>query len=312
MSCCGDQPQKHHGPPPTDKPCCASRWTDDRLIGLPTRGRFKILGTDGKEMVQFPPAAPTVEGDRYLVLDQWGNAYPSTQPRVPIPVLRNVQVEEGQPVQQGGDFVEDPPPPFHDLLVTIQGGLQYRIHGQKGQIQRLQWDGCKFVFVADNSDLTLDNLQYVGPTRGYCNVYEAVWVKLDDGTIAMGYRSKPSMPPGTILMWGGQKTTLPAGWIVCEGQQLSTTAYPDLFTAWGYGWGGSGSTFRAPDARGGYPRAVDDGAGVNPNAAARTAKYSGGNIGDRVGSYGNGTNSTSVPYDFGVFFIAFAGCIVTS
>jgi hypothetical protein len=44
-------------------------------------------------------------------------------------------------------------------------------------------------------------------------------------------------------------------------------------------------TFNLPDTRGRFTRDVDSGAEVDPDAGGRSALYSGGNIGDEVGSY---------------------------
>lgn len=303
MSCCG--PRNTNTTPKTDQPCCPSRWCDSRLLGLPTKTKIKVVGTDADCFAQFPPAKPG-----FMLVDQYGQAFVSQQPQVDIPVLRNILVENGVPVQNpDGSFAEQSPPPFNALLVTECDGTQYRIRGQSGQKQRVAWDGCKFIFLPDSTELTLDEFTYIGTTHGYCDTFEMVLVQLPDGTVTMGYRSKPSLPVGSIMMWGGPKNGLPTGWIALEGQALDKNIYVDLFTAWGYGAGGSGNTFYAPDFRGRYPRGVDDGAGIDPNAAARTANQSGGNTGDKVMTYGKGTDSTDTAYDFGVFFIAFAGCI---
>lgn len=259
--------------------------------------------------MQFPPMAGLGNKQGFVLVDQYGNAVVSEQPIVNIPFLRDLVLADGMSTRNpDGSYVEQSPPPFDALLVTDGNGTQFRVRGQRGTQQRLSWDGCKYVFVADDTQLTLDQFTYVGPTHGYCDVNELVLINLPDGTVAMGYRAKPSMPPGTILMWGGLKTALPTGWVVCEGQSVAKAAYPDLFTVWGYKWGGSGVNFNMPDFRGKFPRGVDDGAGVNPNAAARTALYSGGATGDNVGSYGKGTNTTASLQDAGVFFMAFAGC----
>ena len=261
-------------------------------------------------MVQFAPNCNVGNRQQFVLVDQYGNAVMSSQPIVDIPLLQNLLIESGQPVRNpDGSFQEISPPPFDSLLVTDSNGTQYRIHGQRGTQQRISWDGCKYVFVPDDTQLTLDQFTYIGPTHGYCDVNELVLVNLPNGTVALGYRAKPSMPPGTIMMWGGSKTVLPNGWVVCEGQTVAKAAYPDLFTAWGYKWGGSGANFNMPDFRGKYARGVDDGAGVDPNAGARTALYGGGATGDNVGSYGKGTDTTATLYDAGVFFIAFAGCV---
>lgn len=307
MSCCSPVPDPP--PAPGSQPCCPSKWCDPRLNGLPTRTQLKLLGTCRDEMVQFPPNGNLGNRQAFILLDQYGNAVASEQPVVNIPLLQNILVQNGIPQKNpDGSFAEQSPPPFNALLVTDLNGMQYRIRGQHGAQQRVSWDGCKFVFVADDTQLTRDQFTYIGPTHGYCDVNELVLVNLPDGTVAMGYRAKPSMPPGTCMFWGGAKNLVPAGWIICEGQSLAKAAYPDLFTAWGYKWGGAGANFNVPDGRGKYVRGVDDGAGVDPNAASRTALYSGGATGDNVGSYGKGTDTTATLYDFGMYLMAFAGC----
>lgn len=74
-----------------------------------------------------------------------------------------------------------------------------------------------------------------------------------DGTARL-----PGLPPtGSIIMWAGG--TEPAGWLFCKGQALSTAVYPDLFAVVGYSFGGSGSTFYAPDLRSRFPFGADPG-----------------------------------------------------
>lgn len=95
------------------------------------------------------------------------------------------------------------------------------------------------------------------------------------------------VPVGTILPFAGPKENIPFGYLACDGKQYSTTTYAALYAALGNSWGGSGSAFNVPDFRGMFMRGVDDGAGNDPNAAARTAQASGGNNGDKVGSVQN-------------------------
>lgn len=93
------------------------------------------------------------------------------------------------------------------------------------------------------------------------------------------------VPSGTILPFGGSVITVPSGYLVCDGSEVNIADYPLLFAAIGTSWGGNGTTtFRLPDLRGQFLRGVDGGAGVDPNAADRTA-LNGGNTGDAVGSY---------------------------
>jgi len=101
-------------------------------------------------------------------------------------------------------------------------------------------------------------------------------------------------PTGSIIAYGGN--TPPNGWLLCNGSTVSRTTYTDLFVAISTNWGsGNGTTtFNLPDLRGQFLRGVDGSAGVDPNATSsnnsgadgyRYEKYSGGNVGNGVGSY---------------------------
>jgi microcystin-dependent protein len=92
------------------------------------------------------------------------------------------------------------------------------------------------------------------------------------------------MPVGSIIPFGG--TTAPEGWLLCDGTAVSRTTYEDLFVVIGtaFGGGDGSTTFHLPDLRGQVLRGVDQGAGVDPDAASRTELNTGGNTGDAVGS----------------------------
>lgn len=62
-------------------------------------------------------------------------------------------------------------------------------------------------------------------------------------------------------------TTVPFGFVECDGRALDRNAYPDLFDAIGdlYGLGSVINTFKVPDYRGYALRALDSGAGIDPN-----------------------------------------------
>lgn len=92
------------------------------------------------------------------------------------------------------------------------------------------------------------------------------------------------MPAGVMLEFGG--AVAPAGYLLCDGTIVSRTIYAELFAAIGTAWGnGDGSTtFHLPDRRGYFARGVDGAAGVDPDAASRTALNAGGNTGNAVGS----------------------------
>lgn len=55
------------------------------------------------------------------------------------------------------------------------------------------------------------------------------------------------VPIGTIIDFGGKNP--PSGYLSCNGSFLNTVDYPQLFSAIGYTWGGSGSSFKLPDLR---------------------------------------------------------------
>lgn len=102
------------------------------------------------------------------------------------------------------------------------------------------------------------------------------------------------LPPGAIMPYGG--STAPPGWVLCDGTTYDGTLpeFNRLFDAIGLGFGGSGNMFKVPDLRGQFLRGRDAGAGVDPDAAARTG---GDTIGSTQGSAtiglsgGGGTNS---------------------
>ena len=56
------------------------------------------------------------------------------------------------------------------------------------------------------------------------------------------------IPSGVMVPFAGK--TVPDGWLLCNGASLAKASYPDLFTAIGYTWGGSGNTFYLPNYNG--------------------------------------------------------------
>lgn len=96
-------------------------------------------------------------------------------------------------------------------------------------------------------------------------------------------------PPGFIMPFAGDTTKIPQGWILCDGRELSRSQFASLYNIIGDNWGrGNGSTtFNLPDLRGQFLRGVSLNSGVDPDTSAtqRTAKFTGGNVGNRVGSY---------------------------
>ena len=61
------------------------------------------------------------------------------------------------------------------------------------------------------------------------------------------------------------------GWMLCDGRKLKVSAYPELFAALGYLYGGASDDFCIPDYRGLFLRGNDAGSGMDPDAALRMA-----------------------------------------
>lgn len=56
------------------------------------------------------------------------------------------------------------------------------------------------------------------------------------------------VPSGVMVPFAGK--TVPDGWLLCNGASLAKAAYPDLFNAIGYTWGGYRDTFYLPNYNG--------------------------------------------------------------
>lgn len=85
------------------------------------------------------------------------------------------------------------------------------------------------------------------------------------------------VPSGAIFHLA--TSTCPSGYLICDGDSYSTTAYPALFAAIGYTYGGSGTTFKVPDLRGLFVRGVDLGRGID------SSRVFGSEQADAIGSH---------------------------
>lgn len=66
---------------------------------------------------------------------------------------------------------------------------------------------------------------------------------------ALSGQTDSGVPSGVMVPFAGK--TVPQGWLLCNGASLAKASYPDLFTAIGYTWGGSGNTFFCRTTTGG-------------------------------------------------------------
>lgn len=111
----------------------------------------------------------------------------------------------------------------------------------------------------------------------------------DEAFAAVPYAKQADngVPVGTIIPFGGQLDKIPDGWLLCDGTQYdgADPRYEQLFNVIGNAWGGDGNAFNVPKLNGVFLRGLDSGEGNDPNAANRIAIQTGGNTGDKVGSY---------------------------
>lgn len=113
------------------------------------------------------------------------------------------------------------------------------------------------------------------------------------------------LPPGMVVQHSINANIGTAGryqWLYCNGQAVSRADYARLYAIIGdrFGNGDGSTTFNVPDLRGMIVRGMDDGRGVDPDAATRTAMNGGGATGDAVGSVQpGGTAEPTNPFMLG-------------
>jgi Phage Tail Collar Domain len=115
-----------------------------------------------------------------------------------------------------------------------------------------------------------------------------------------------SLPIGTITAYAG--IDIPNGWLLCDGRTenvYKSQEFNDLYKAIGTYWGsgdGSGGSFNLPDLRGVFLRGVDGKADRDPEHDERLSLNSGGQTGNKVGSYQSDKYATgNVPLSAGTY-----------
>lgn len=101
---------------------------------------------------------------------------------------------------------------------------------------------------------------------------------LREDLIDLNSRLGAIWPVGAMLGWAGNNVdaSVPAGWVLCDGRALSTGSYAALFAVIGYTYGGSGTSFNLPDARG---RVLVGAGAASGGGAIGTVRTRGGLIG---------------------------------
>lgn len=115
---------------------------------------------------------------------------------------------------------------------------------------------------------------------------QAAKAMIDNALSGLPDSGVPSgVPSGVMVPFAGK--TVPDGWLLCNGASLAKAAYPDLFNAIGYTWGGYGDTFHLPNYNGrhvlGTTYANNVGSTVSAGLPDITGSFSPNNLGDSGG-----------------------------
>ncbi len=110
------------------------------------------------------------------------------------------------------------------------------------------------------------------------NTLYSIFEKIDQSLTFPGTKAQMV---GSIAIFAEEY--YPVHYIECDGRSLDKTQYPELFTALGYKYGGSGDNFKIPDSRGLFLRGWDHGSGIDPDANSRIDRGD-GTAGDRAGT----------------------------
>jgi microcystin-dependent protein len=116
--------------------------------------------------------------------------------------------------------------------------------------------------------------------------YGIAYEGLDNVSTGATGPAGPAGPAGSII--GEIKTfshsPLPLGFLECDGSYVDRLTYNNLYSVIGVTYGTTTTeNFRLPDYRGRFLRALDDGAGRDPDSASRNDRGD-GTIGDAVGT----------------------------
>jgi microcystin-dependent protein len=106
------------------------------------------------------------------------------------------------------------------------------------------------------------------------------------------------MPSGSVIAYAG--ASAPTGYLLCDGTSYATSAYPALFAAIGYAYGGLGGNFNVPDTRGIFLR----GAGTQTIGASTYSATLGTEQNDQTGSHthNDGTLTANINHNAGTLY----------
>lgn len=168
-------------------------------------------------------------------------------------------------------------------IPSVVPGQTWTASEQNAQIKGNLDIGVPAVFTT-GGDIYMGSGTQGGTLLSVGNVGEVPIARPDLGGTSAIVWGGGAVVSGMIAMYAG--TAAPFGFFECNGAAVSRTTFAVLFsvTGTGYGQGDGSTTFNLPDLRGRFVRGWDHGAGVDPDAASRTAMATGGATGDNPGS----------------------------
>ena len=101
-----------------------------------------------------------------------------------------------------------------------------------------------------------------------------------------------TLPVGSVFWFAA--STPPVDCLVCDGSGVDKNVYPDLFSAIGYQFGGSGDTFNLPDLSGAFARGVSGSVALASSGGAAEVALTGGEIPSHTHTVRRGTSGLQI------------------
>lgn len=245
---------------------------------------FKILVVDSQNVEQY------AEFHNGIQTDSFGSFY--LQIGNGVQDKKNTKAPFAQLTWAGGNKY---------LIVYYQHGSTFTSANPFDTLRRIELVTVPYAFAAEQVSGIIANPANHGDimrfdTSGILGNKKGVWkstppYQAGNGIVIRGMdtiENTSITPAGAIIAWAGDTIKIPAGWLLCDGRPIPRSKFPSLFNAIGTNWGdanGKTGFFNVPDMRGMFLRGASLGSGNDPDASSRTALHSGGNSGDKAGSF---------------------------
>lgn len=177
--------------------------------------------------------------------------------------------------------------PSTSQWVLQHAGLHTHTCTHLNSDMHMAWNGSTYTMARWNAPAQTDN---AGAHYHTLTGFDTTTVPINLALYFIIKASEPQTPTGTvpsgaISAFAGALSTLPAKWLKCDGAAYGVNLYPNLFNTLFYNYGGDGQTvLNVPDFRGYFLRGTSHLTNRDPDAGARHALNTGGNIGDAIGS----------------------------